>query len=211
MGRCLENVIHYLCYYYPSTLTRTVLVKLIYLSELEFISLYQRRMTDIQFRYDNYGPFSWEIIDTAQDLIDRGILSMEKDSNILGDERYRYRALKKPDIKDLDEHSLKALQQVLEKFSAYTFSGLIDYVYSTAPMRYTHKGEVIDLKKMCNSNQLSNYEEAMIDCALREMRGEVDSGTKMANSYSDEEFDEEHKKMFLDDARNQMNFVDKEY
>ncbi|RLC38145.1 MAG: hypothetical protein DRH51_08650, partial [Candidatus Coatesbacteria bacterium] len=122
MSKLLKKVVHYICYYYTGSLSRTLLVKLVYLSDVEFSKNFKRKLTDVTYRYDNYGPFSWEIVDCAQELIEDGILKMEKDINMFGDEKFKYISIEKPDKNEIDEYTLRTIKEVINKFSRYSFT-----------------------------------------------------------------------------------------
>jgi len=207
MSENLKEIIHYICYYFPRDVNRTVLVKLVYLTDVEFFRRYYRKFTEVEYEYDNYGAFSWEIVDTAYTLVEEGKLKMTREKSFYGDEAYKYSSLIEPDSSELNEHIKEVIRYIIDKFSSYTFDGLLRYVYSNPPLTLFKRGDVIDFNMMKDTNQLSNREKEIARIGWEEVYQRAVKRINKSTEHFDSDFDEQHLAEMDENTQIQMKML----
>lgn len=198
----LQDIIRYFVHFYPRRVSRTVLVKLVYLADVEFYKRYARKMTGLEYQHFHYGPFNWLIPDTAEELVAKKLLTTISTTNVYGDPTIIYRPIQeKPSLDALDSYCLDVVHAVNTKFSRFTFTQLLDYVYSTPPMTGVPPGEIIDFTVLKNPirDALAEYTKADLDNKGQELiwhlRRRLGDLTKV-----DYKFEEDEKKELLENA-----------
>lgn len=199
----LQDVIRYFIRFYPRRVSRTVLVKLVYLADVEFYRRYARKMTGLEYQHFHYGPFNWTIPDTAEELVAKKLLTTISTINVYGDPTIIYRSSEeKPSLDALDSYCLDVVHAVNAKFSRFTFTQLLDYVYSTPPMTGVPPGEIIDFTVLKNPirDALAEHTKAQLDNRGQELiwhlRRRLGDMTKF-----DYELDEDERKELLENAK----------
>ena len=81
-NKLLKELLSFFVLHFPRRLTRTELVKLVYLFEYFFFGLYKRTYSGVQFVRDYYGPYSAEVIS--------GAIFIDEVMNPLGGVTYRH-------------------------------------------------------------------------------------------------------------------------
>ena len=147
MDTKLRDIIYYFCKHYPRELTRVVLAKLIYLTDVEFYRRYRRQTTSLLYEYDNHGPFTWAIVDETVKMFSDGLIDVLERPSSYGGPKYVYRCKSEYEPRNLDEHTLKVLQDVNSYFSRFYLSDLLDYVYTNPPTYLFKRGDMIDFSR----------------------------------------------------------------
>lgn len=199
----LQDIIRYFVRFYPRRVSRTMLVKLVYLGDVEFCRRYARKMTGLDYLHFHYGPFSWTIPDTAEELVAKKLLTIISTTNVYGDPTIIYQsAEEKPSLNALDSYCSDVVHAVNTKFSRFTFTQLLDYVYSTPPMTGVPPGEIIDftvLKKPIR-DALAEHTKADLDNRsqelIRHLHRRLGDVTKV-----DYELDEDETEELLENAK----------
>jgi uncharacterized phage-associated protein len=146
----LKAAIAYLVHRYASRypgrpLTRTKLVKLLYLADLEAFRRVRRPLTGVKWISYYYGPFSQDILHAA-DQLDGRVLVQQVATQVTGQPYYRYEPLPQAELPALSEGDRGVVDVVLEQYGGMTLPNLIDAVYETEPYKRTEKlGDPIDL------------------------------------------------------------------
>jgi uncharacterized protein YwgA len=131
----LEDTITLLAAQVPRRLTRTGLVKLLYLVDLRSWERRGRSLTKVQWIWHNYGPYSAEITETVGDLEGNDELQVEAVRNAQGSIVYRIRSGPKASLYGIltDEDKL-LIDSVLKEFGTYTPTTLTTLTYQTPPI-----------------------------------------------------------------------------
>jgi len=143
----LQASIIHLVHRLPGDLTRTKLVKLLYLLDLTHAKQHGRPVTNVTYRSYYYGPFSSEILNAIRSLdayeIQEGMgISHE------GKEFYTYtpghnaRGHVPP---KLPRRIKETLDHVIEKYGKLSLDDLLEVAYDTKAFKRTRKGGVINL------------------------------------------------------------------
>jgi hypothetical protein len=196
MNKKLQDIVYFFCKYYPKELTRTILVKLVYLADVEYYKKYFRQTTDLVYEFGNHGPFTWDIINSAERL-QPDFIEVQETENPYGEKKYIYR-YKSNDYKftDLDDYTSEILKLVIEKYSSLFLEDLLDYVYTNPPLVFFKKGDIIDFSKWIPSDALHLHARIKINQRMNELvsslrnqyKGKVEEFTK--EDLEDEEKDE---------------------
>lgn len=201
----LQDSIRYFVRFYPRRVSRTVLVKLVYLADVEFYKQYARKMTGLEYQHFHFGPFNWAIPDTAEELVAQKLLVTISTTNIYGDPTIIYQsseAEEMPSFDALDNYCLDVLRAVNTKFSRFAFTALLDYVYSTPPMTGIAPGEVVDFVVLRNPIRdiLADHTKVGLEQRGQELiyhlRRRLESQEKV-----DYQFDEDERRELLENAR----------
>lgn len=128
----LESLILYFVCKTKGRITKTQLVKFLYLADLYSVKWTGKQLTDLNWCYFNHGPWNQEI-DTALEGMEA--LSFQQNGNIV------LVTVKDESLFSTDFEFSEGLQLMLENIrkewagsGAEKFQELMNYVYSTAPM-----------------------------------------------------------------------------
>lgn len=198
----LQDIIRYFVRFYPRRISRTVLVKLVYLTDVEFFRRYARKMTGLEYQHHHFGPFTWGIVDTAEELVAKKLITTISTTNIYGDPTIIYKSTEEqPSFDSLDSHCLDVVRVVNNKFSTFSFTQLLDYVYSTPPMVNVPSGEIINFDTLRNPvrDALAEHTRANLSYKGEELIQHLRKrlGDQVKGDY---EFDEDGKKELLENA-----------
>lgn len=129
-------------------ITRTKAAKLLYLADLRAIETLGRPGSRVQWRWLNYGPFSYSLLSIEDDLVRAGIIGRETSENFYGSPVHRLR-LERPVSVDVDEEFADIVEQIVSEYGHLAASSLRDVTYQTAPMleaqRDHARGQPLDL------------------------------------------------------------------
>ncbi len=118
----------------------TRLVKLMYLSELEYYRLNRRRLTDLEWKFYHYGPYPFGLRDLlGEPLIDTSEWKGGKVSKQLMLDEDKF-------MNVTAEAELEALiSEVVKMWGDADLNQLLDYVYfETEPMQTARRGDALD-------------------------------------------------------------------
>lgn len=143
----LKAIIFYIVERLPHNITRTKLVKLLYLIDLYYAKVKNRSVTDLTYYSYYFGPYSEQIINAISQL--KGY-EIEEYSNIGLDGREYY--LYKPGMNPrwetppaLQDEELEVLNQVIDEHGNKSLDEILKYVYNTEPYKNCKKGKPIVL------------------------------------------------------------------
>ena len=131
----------------PYNITRTKLVKLLYLIDLYYAKSKNRSLTGLTYRSYYFGPYSGQIINAINQL--KGY-EIEEYSNISldGREYYLYRPGMNPRWQSppaLEYEEEKVIDQVISEHGDKSLDEILKYVYNTEPYKSCRKGRRIVL------------------------------------------------------------------
>jgi uncharacterized phage-associated protein len=147
--RVLKSALAYLVHAYPLVhpgrpLTRTKLMKLLYLADLEAVRSLQTSLTNARWQSYYYGPFAQEILQAADDL-DGKTLVQRVGTQMSGQPYFRYEPL--GDAPGTNGREQSVLDGVIAQYGGLALPQLLEHVYATAPYRAARKlGDPIDLR-----------------------------------------------------------------
>ena len=131
----LEDTITLLAASLPRKLTRTGLVKLLYLVDLRSWERRCRPLTYLGWIWHNYGPYASEITEAVGDLEGNNELQVEAVRNAYGSIVYRIHSGEKASLCGiLSDEDKRLIDDVVKEFGTYTPSMLTMLTYQTAPI-----------------------------------------------------------------------------
>jgi hypothetical protein len=127
-------------YPYASDLSNARVTKMVYLADWHHAVTYGSQITDIQWVFDNHGPFVWTVKDVASQ--NPQLFRVAESINYFGARKCEITLLnldENPVIKESEAASIRHIVQATKEFDWDTF---IRLVYSTYPIvnsaRYSH-------------------------------------------------------------------------
>lgn len=150
----LKNLLAAFVEQFPRDLTRTELVKLVFLFEYHFVQLYGKTYTNIQFIRDYYGPYSEQAVTALHALQREGYIQINETPNPMGGITYwhKWTGFLRPSLPpDID----RIMKYVVEKTGRLDLSGIKKLAYGLPVMRkitqleekygIKYYGEVLDM------------------------------------------------------------------
>lgn len=131
----LEKLILFFVFKTKGYITKTQLVKFLYLADLYAVKWTEKQLTDLDWRYYRYGPWS-EKIDPAVDfLCKKNIIRLvKKDDATLIQPVNENLTIKRLDFPKGLELMLRNIQKEWASLTTEKINDLLDFVYQTQPM-----------------------------------------------------------------------------
>lgn len=141
MTNSLNNLIKYFCSMYPHAqeLSKARLTKMVYLADWESYKLTQQQISNINWYFDNFGPYVTDIVDTAYNDPDIRVVSTR---TIYGTDKtlIEYQG----DAPILDDSIKAILDKVIDTTKPLSWKNFIDYVYATPPIKQSARYNYLD-------------------------------------------------------------------
>lgn len=129
-----------------SFVTKTKLLKLLYLFDVEYYRIYKKTFTGFEWRFFHLGPWTAQYDKELEILVANSLLTTTYSSNLSYDAEF-FRTSEKIEFGDLFE-SYKdelPLKRVLDTWAERTTNEILDYVYfETEPMLLGTRNELLD-------------------------------------------------------------------
>ena len=136
MATRLEQLIYYFVERVPGA-GRTQLAKFLYLADHEARRYLGKPVSDLCYRWDDFGPFDQDILHGLNALQHNGFVEVERIAYPSGAEGYRYRSTGRPmaSAPAFTDAQLAILNYVAVEFGSMPLRELLeDVVYQTRPM-----------------------------------------------------------------------------
>jgi hypothetical protein len=117
------------------TLTRTKLVKLLYLLDVRAWETIGRTLTGVEWIWHHYGPYSPTVVEVCKRMSSTGELEAEETSNFFGSPEYRVRSANEAYYRDHSPVFMALARQIIAEFGRFAPSMIGDLTYETEPMR----------------------------------------------------------------------------
>lgn len=133
----LKNILAYLMQHYPPELSHHFsnarLTKMVYLADWRHAILHNgRQITDINWYFDNFGPFDRAVQDEI--AAHPELFIAEPTTNSFGNHKLQFSLLDPLYQPDLDQEVKDALDHVIKTTSQKSWAEFIKLVYSTYPV-----------------------------------------------------------------------------
>lgn len=141
----LRNILIHIMRIYPnpSDLCNYRITKMVYLLDWYCAMNFNRQATNINWFFDNYGPFVWDIKDTIEGNPD--IFNIKYTQNMYGGEKYLF-SLRNMHVDDnLCPEIREALNYVVDATAKLDFASFTRLVYSTYPIVTTPQYHELNL------------------------------------------------------------------
>jgi len=140
----LKDIMAYIVKNYPfkHELSNARLTKMIYLADWRNSLVNNQQISSIHWRYEDYGPFVWDVLNTAQ-LSDT--FETLETTNPYGQKKVKI-SLKNPDYQpELTNDEREILDYVINKTKKLNWAGFIKLVYSTYPILKSERYSILNL------------------------------------------------------------------
>lgn len=148
MDNNLKKLLVYFLKNAPVGMSRTSLVKFVYLFEYYYRNKYGKHFTETQFIRYNYGPFDQKVVDTVSELTTEGIVNVVN-GYYMDSVTYEYTLNTRSEYEAYDELTGQerfVADVLISKLSNLTATEIADFSYSTPPMI-----EILELEKKYDS------------------------------------------------------------
>ena len=136
----IEEIIEALLYFAGSQDIKTKIVKACYLLESEYFDKTGQRLTDVEYKYHLYGPYSEAIISSMMN--DKNIVhSSQKSMN--GNDYDLFKLKKTSVIAKIDSLTLSFIEKWAKIMQQKTYNEMLELAYNDKNFRKTAKEEVI--------------------------------------------------------------------
>lgn len=141
----LVDVIAFILSKYPnkSDLSNARVTKMVYLADWRNAILFLRQITGIHWYFDNYGPFVWDIKQTAE--ANKSLFSSKEITNPYGNPKLLLELVQKNYIPRIHDDERKSLDHVINQTKDLSWSEFIRLVYSTYPIISSERYSYLDL------------------------------------------------------------------
>lgn len=136
----IEEIIEALLYFAGSQDIETKIVKACYLLESEYFDKTGQRLTDVEYRYHYYGPYSETIVNSMMN--DKNI-SYSEQKSMKGNEYNLFKLKKTSAISKIDPLTLSFIEKWAKIMQQKTYDEMIELAYSDKKFSKTEKGKVI--------------------------------------------------------------------
>ncbi len=143
-----KKLVDYLVANVPK-LTKFTLNKMAYAVEVGYFLRHQRRLTDIPYVFDHYGPYSPMVHETAEES---NTIEVKEGVTVGGMEFTGYDHVDERKKIKLPEDVREVADEVISEFGCMSpkqrAEALRDFVYSTSPLTKTEKYQEIDFNHL---------------------------------------------------------------
>lgn len=150
IDRRLLSAVYYLvkraCEMLDEPLTRTKVVKLLFLADLRCKAQVHRTISGAEYKYYTYGPFAPEILAALQDMDGYEITEEAQPYPTDAEEqlRYCYKPGDQPEFDlQLDEDQRRIIDSVVQSYGPLPLQELLDHVYNTPAMRSAEPLQIV--------------------------------------------------------------------
>ena len=142
----LEQVVSAVVVLHGKPLYRTKLAKLLYLVDLTAFDLYGRTLTDLEYTYDYYGPYSAAIANTADRLAAEGRIRVQATKTYYGNPAVVYFPVTETRTKlGLTAPELDLVRRVIDGFGSMTVEQIKVVSKQTLPFKTAGKFDKLEM------------------------------------------------------------------
>lgn len=154
----LKDVLCYIVDKYPrkSELSNARLTKLVYLADWVCAVRSGQQLTSIQWYFDNYGPFVWDVRDEAKRSAD--LFQLSDTTNFFGEPKLLISRTSKEYHPDIAPNDKELLDRIIERTSPLDWGGFIKAVYATHPVASSSRYTTLDLVAKANEYKATRQE-----------------------------------------------------
>jgi hypothetical protein len=151
----LRDVVAYLCKHYPrrDELSNARVTKMVYLADWRSAITRGKQLTGTQWVFNRYGPFVYDVLDTAKDDSAFEVISTR---NMYGAPKDLLRVANNVSYPSLEEDEQNVLDFVLKGSAEKNWGDFMRLVYSTYPIVARERYTKLDLVELA-----SEYREVM--------------------------------------------------
>jgi hypothetical protein len=143
----LKSIIAYILLHYPfkDELSNARVTKMVYLADWKHALTTGQQLSSINWYFDNFGPFVWDVKTTASDHPE--LFAIEQTSNMFGESKSLFVLKSIPDVSSLSKSGTDAIQHVIESTSSLGWVKFIRLVYGTYPITNNPRYSYLNLEQ----------------------------------------------------------------
>jgi len=144
----LKDVVAYLLLSYPDkdALSNGRVTKLVYLSDWRHVLIEGKQITSVEWIFDNFGPFVWDVMETARAHPD--LFRIEQTETVLGSPKRVLRCIDTEYRPKLGVSERAAIDHVIKATLTLSWEAFIRLVYSTYPIVASERYSSLDLEAL---------------------------------------------------------------
>lgn len=148
----IRSVIRYICDKYPHSheLSNARLTKTVYLADWECSKSYKKQITDIQWYFNNYGPYVEDVLEEAK--IDP-LINVVQTTTIYGTPKVQIQYIGDEGKYDLTQEEKQILDDVIKSTKPKYWNSFIKYVYDTYPIKKSPRYSHLNLVELASEQQ----------------------------------------------------------
>lgn len=152
----IKDVLAYLLANYPheQELSNARVTKMIYLADWHHAINVGSQITPISWIFDNYGPFVWDVAQTAKMCPE--LFSTSEETNMYGSRKLQLSLVDKDYVPEVSSREAASIKHVIETTKGLYWSGFIRLVYSTYPIVNAERYSSLDLPAMAKNYKSSS-------------------------------------------------------
>lgn len=156
MPSTVRDILHYIATEYPhkEELSKGRSTKLVYLCDWRHVLQTGEQATPISWRFDNYGPFVWDVYDAAKEY-DK-LFRIDEVENMYGSKKTLIVPLNSDYQSNITQSQRDAADHVISQTKNLNWDDFIKLVYSTYPVVSSEKYSSLDLPKLATEYKKSS-------------------------------------------------------
>lgn len=155
----IVNLVRYILKVYPHAkeLSKARLNKIIYLIDWKSALENEKQLTEIDWKFNHYGPYVNIIEET---ILSDDRFNIKSTTNIYGNEKNIIEIIQDKDFSEPTEKEQEIIDFVIEKTRKFYWDKFINLVYSTYPIISQEKGSQLNLVELAKEyKQIKKSEE----------------------------------------------------
>lgn len=155
----IVDLVRYILNVYPSAkeLSKARLNKIIYLIDWKSALEHEKQLTEIDWKFNHYGPYVNIIEET---ILSDDRFNIKSTTNIYGNEKNIIEIIQDKDFSEPTEKEQEIIDFVIEKTRKFYWDKFINLVYSTYPIISQEKGSQLNLVELAKEyKQIKKSEE----------------------------------------------------
>ena len=155
----IVNLVRYILKVYPHAkeLSKARLNKIIYLIDWKSALEHEKQLTEIDWKFNHYGPYVNIIEET---ILSDDRFNIKSTTNIYGNEKNIIEIIQDKDFSEPTAKEQEIIDFVIEKTRKFYWDKFINLVYSTYPIISQEKGSQLNLVELAKEyKQIKKSEE----------------------------------------------------
>jgi len=152
----LKNIVAYILKKYPhkDELSNARVTKMVYLADWYSVLNFDKQLSNIEWYFDNYGPFVWDIKKCVE--ANPQLFSATETSNMFGSRKIMFEIKDNTVEPELDEQAKLIINHVINNTKTMTWEDFIKLIYSTYPIVSSTRYTTLDLRTKAKEYKHSN-------------------------------------------------------
>jgi Protein of unknown function (DUF4065) len=153
----LKDVVAYLAEKYPhkQELSKARLTKMVYLADWKAAIDRGEQLTDIQWKFNHYGPYVLDVVNTARDNAEFDVIAT---TNAHGGLKELIRVKVRGSYGSLTKTDKAMLDYIMSETAPLGWDSFMQLVYSTYPVISRTRGETLNLVPIANEYRTAREE-----------------------------------------------------